>query len=117
MISKLKMAWLWLGVSAKVMILVSCLHPKNLITQAKPYYTKSKKVEGLVVASEGPKPIHQEEKVVVVFHHPPKDQQAEEFDCWALCQFVHVTEEGEDAGLIEFWSFLPLFLFFKMFNW
>ena len=101
MISELKMAWLQLGVSVKEMILVSCLQPKDLITKAYPNYTKSDKVEGLVVASEGPKLICCEEKVVVVFCHPPEDQEAEEFDCWALCWFIHVTEEGEEAGLFN----------------
>ena len=47
--------------------------------------------------SEGPKPIFREEKLVVVFRHPPKDQQTEEFECWALHQFVHVTEEGDES--------------------
>ena len=50
---------------------------------------------------EGPKPIRHEEKLVVVFHHPPKDQQTEEFECWALHRFVHVTEEGDEAGLFS----------------
>ena len=50
---------------------------------------------------EGPKPIRCEEKLVVVFCHPPKDQQTEEFKCWALHRFVHVTEEGDEAGLFS----------------
>ena len=84
-----KMAKLWLGVSAKVWVLVSCLHPKDVISKAYPNYTKADKAEGLVVASEGPKPICHEEKVVVVFHHPPKHQQTQEFDCWVLhCLFM-----------------------------
>ena len=49
--------------------------------------------------SEGPKLIHHEEKVVVIFCHPPKDQQIEEFDCWTIHRFAHVTEEGEESGL------------------
>ena len=51
--------------------------------------------------SEGPKLIRREEKLVVVFRHPPKDQQTEEFECWALHRFVHVTEEGDEAGLFS----------------
>ena len=78
MISQLKMTWLQLGVIAKAMILVSHLHPKGIITKADPDYSKSDKVEGLVVVSEGPKLIECEVKVAVVFCHPPKDQQAEE---------------------------------------
>ena len=69
------------------MILVSCL----------PNYSKADKVDGLIVVLEGPKLIHHEEKVVVVFQHPPKAQQAEEFDCWVICQFVHITEEGDES--------------------
>ena len=37
----------------------------------------------------------------MVFCHPPKDQQAEEFDCWALHWFIHVTEEGEESALFN----------------
>ena len=36
-----------------------------------------------------------------MFCHPPEDQEPEEFDCWALCWFIHVTEEGEEAGLFN----------------
>ena len=83
---EVKMAWLWLGVGAKAMILVSCSHPKNLISKAYPNHTKMDKAEGLIIMSESPKPIHCEEKVVVVFPHPPKVQQMEEFACWAIHQ-------------------------------
>ena len=96
-----KMAKLRLGVGAKVWVLVSRLHPKDVISKAYPNYTKADKAEGLVVASEGPKPIRREEKVVVVFHHPPKHQQRQEFDCWVLHRFVHVTEEGDESGLFS----------------
>ena len=82
-------------------VLVSRLHPKDVISQVYPNYTKADKAEGLVVASEGPKPIRREEKVVVVFRHPPKHQQTQEFDCWALHRFVHVTEEGDESGLFS----------------
>ena len=80
----LKMACLWLGV---------------LISKAYVNHTKANKVEGLVVVSEGPKLIHHEEKLAVIFHHPPMDQQTEEFDCWTIHRFAHVTEEGEESGL------------------
>ena len=93
------MACLQLGVSAKVTVLVSRLHPKNLISKAYINHTKADKVEGLVVVSEGPKLICHEEKVVIIFCHPPKDQQMEEFDCWTIHHFAHVTEEGEESGL------------------
>ena len=96
-----KMAKLQLGIGAKVWVLVSCLHPKDVISKAYPNYTKADKAEGLVVASKGPKPIRHEEKVVVVFCHPPKHQQTQEFDCWALHHFVHVTEEGDKSGLFS----------------
>ena len=93
------MACVQLGVSAKVTVFVSGLHPKNVISKAYINHTKADKVEGLVVVSEGPKLIHREEKVVIIFRHPPKDQQTEEFDCWTIHRFAHVTEEGEESGL------------------
>ena len=83
------------GIGAKVTILVSRLHPKNLISRAYANYTKTDKVEGLVVVSEGPKSIHCEEKVIIIFHDPPKGELTEEFDCWA----IHVTEEGDEEQL------------------
>ena len=95
----LKMARLRLGVGAKVTVLVSRLHPKNLVSKAYVNHTKADKVEGLVVVSEGPKLIRRKEKLVVIFRHPPKDQQMEEFDCWTIHRFAHVTEEGEESGL------------------
>ena len=93
------MARLRLGIGAKVTVLVSRLHPKNLISKAYINHTKADKVKGLVVVSEGPKLIRCEEKLVVIFHHPPKDQQMEEFDCWIIHLFAHVAEEGEESGL------------------
>ena len=95
----LKMARLRLGVGAKLTVLVSRLHPKNHISKAYVNPTKANKVEGLVVVSEGPKLIRCEEKLVVIFRHPPKDQQTEEFDCWTIHRFAHVTKEGEESGL------------------
>ena len=92
----MKMMRLQLGISAKVSILVSRFHPKNLISKAYANYTKTDKAEGLVVVSEGPKSICQEEKVVVVFRHPPKIDLTEEFKCWAIHRFAHVTEEGNE---------------------
>ena len=67
-----KMACLWLGIGAKVSILVARLHPKNLISRAYANYTKTDNAEGLVVVSEGPKLIRWEEKVVIVFIIPQK---------------------------------------------
>ena len=90
---------LWLGIGAKVSILVSRLHPKNLISKAYANYTKTDKAEGLVVVSKVPKSICQEEKVVVIFHHPPKGELTEEFECWAIHHFAHVTEEGNEEDL------------------
>ena len=57
------------------------------------------KGEGLGVVSEGPKSIHHEEKVIVLFCHPPKGELTEEFDCWAIHCFAHVTEEGDEGQL------------------
>ena len=93
------MMHLWLGISAKVSSLVSRLHPKNLISKAYANYTKTDKAEGLVVVSEGPKSICQEEKVVIIFCHPPKGKLTEEFECWAIHHFAHVIEEGNEEDL------------------
>ena len=97
----LKMVKLQLGVGTKVWVLVSRLHPKDVISKAYHKYPKADKAEGLVVASEGPKPICREENVIVVFWHPPKHQQTQEFDCWALHRIVHVTEAGDESGLFS----------------
>ena len=70
MIFARKMARLQLGIGAKVTILVSRLHPKDMISKAYPNYTKNDKVRGLVVASEGPRSIRREEKTVVVLRTP-----------------------------------------------
>ena len=88
-----------LGIGAKVSVLVSRLHPKNLISKAYANYTKTDKAEGLVVVSEGPKLIRREEKVVVVFRHPPKGKLTEDFECWAIHRFAHVTEEGNQEDI------------------
>ena len=93
------MTCLQLGISAKVSIVVSRLHPKTLISKAYANYTKTDKAEGLVVVSEGPKLIHQEENVIIVFHHPPKGELTEEFKCWAIHHFAHDTEEGNEEDL------------------
>ena len=95
------MAKLWLGVGTKVWVLVFYLHQKDVISKAYPNYTKADKAEGFVVASKGPKLICREEKVVVVFRHRPKHQQTQEFDCWVLHCFVHVTEEDNESGLFS----------------
>ena len=36
---------------------------------------------------------------MVVSCHPPKHQQMEEFDCWAIHCFVHITEAGEEEEI------------------
>ena len=95
------MARLRLGIGTKVTILVSRLHPKDVISKAYPNYTKNDKIHGLVVVSEGPRSICREEKVVVVFTHPPREQQTVPFDCWAIHCFAHVTEEGDESGVFQ----------------
>ena len=85
----------------KVSILVSRLHPKNLISRAYANYTKTDKAEGLVVVLEGLKLICREEKVVIVFCHPPKGELTEEFECWAIHHFAHVSEEGDKQGFFN----------------
>ena len=79
--------------------LVSRLHLKNLISKAYANYTKTNKAEGLVVVSEGPKLIHQEETVIVIFCHPPKGELTEEFESWAIHHFAHVMEEGNEEDV------------------
>ena len=93
------MTHLQVGIGAKVSILVSRLHPKNLISKAYANYTKNDKAERLVVVSEGPKSIRQEEKVIIIFRHPPKGDLTEEFKCWAIHRFAHVTEEGNEEDV------------------
>ena len=93
------MTHLQLGISAKVSILVSRLHPKNLISKAYANYTKTDKAEGLVAVSEGSKSIRQEEKVIIIFRHPPKGEWTEEFECWAIHRFAHVMEEGNEEDV------------------
>ena len=90
---------LWLGISANESILVSRLHPKNLISKAYANYTKTDKAEGLVVVSEGSKSIRREEKVVIVLRHPPKGDLMEEVECWAIHGFTHVTEEENEEDV------------------
>ena len=94
-----QMTRLRLCISAKVSILVSRLHLKNLISKAYVNYTKTDKAEGLVVVSEGPKLIHWEEKVVVIFCHPPEGNLTEEFECWAIHCFAHIMEEGNEEDV------------------
>ena len=93
------MMHLRLGISAKVSILVSRLHPKKLTSKAYANYTKTDKAEGLVVVSEGSKSIHREEKVIIVFRHPPKGNLTEEFECWAIHCFAYVMEEGNEEDV------------------
>ena len=57
------------------------------------------RLRGWLLCRRDPKLIRHEEKLVVIFRHPPKDQQTEEFDCWTIHCFAHVTEEGEESGL------------------
>ena len=75
-----------------------------MLSRAYANYTQTDKVEGLVVVSKGPKSIQYEEKVVVIFHHPPKGKLTEEFDCWAIHCFAHITEEGDEEQLFTAWN-------------
>ena len=96
-----KMVKLWLGISAQVWVLVSHLHPKDIISKAYPNYTKANKAEGLVVASEGPKPIHHEENVVVVFHHPPNTSRHKNLivGCYIALFMSQKKETNQDCSL------------------
>ena len=55
----------------------------------------------MVVVLEGLKLICQEEKVIIVFRHPPKGELTEEFECWAIHCFAHISEEGDEQGFIN----------------
>ena len=44
-------------------------------------------------------PICHEEKVIIISCHPPKGELTEEFDCWAIHRFAHITEEGDEEQL------------------
>ena len=44
-------------------------------------------------------PICHEEKVIIISCHPPKGELTEEFDCWAIHHFAHITEEGDEEQL------------------
>ena len=92
------MTRLRLGIGAKVSILLSRLHPKNLISKAYANYTKTDKAEGLVVVSEGPKLIRREESRRC-FSSSPKGYLTEEFEYWAIHRFAHVTEEGNEEDV------------------
>ena len=66
---EVKMAKLWLGVSAKATILVSHMHPKDMLSRAYPNYMKMDKIEGLVVVLETSKRIHHEENSRILSKH------------------------------------------------
>ena len=58
-----------MGVGATVDVLISKLHPKNVISKAYPNYTKNDKATGLIVLSQGPQQIRRQEKNVIIFRH------------------------------------------------
>ena len=55
----------------------------------------------MVVVSEGLKLIQWEEKVVIVFRHPPEGELTEEFECWVIHHFAHISEEGDEQGFFN----------------
>ena len=69
---EVKMVKLWLGVGAKATILVSHMHPKDVISRAYPNYVKADKIEGLVVVLGTSKLICHEEKVFGCVSSSPK---------------------------------------------
>ena len=56
-----------MGVGATVDVLVSKLHPKDVISKAYPNFTKNDKATGLIVLSKGPRQIRRQQKNVIIF--------------------------------------------------
>ena len=90
-----------LGVGAKATVLVSCLHPKDKVTQAYPNSTKDERSVEIVVLDRGSRPIRRESKLVVVFNHPPHGDLQEGFECWTIQRFVKVVSEGNEEDLFD----------------
>ena len=90
-----------LGVGAKATVLVSCLHPKDKVTQAYPNSTKDERSVEIVVLDRGSRPIRHESKLVVVFNHPPHGDLQEGFECWTIQRLVKVVSEGNEEDLFD----------------
>ena len=73
-----------LRVGAKATVLVSCLHPKDKVTQAYPNSMKDERSVEIVVLDRGSRPICHETKLVVVVNHPPHGDLQEGFECWTI---------------------------------
>ena len=90
-----------LRVGVKATVLVSCLHPKDKVTQAYPNSTKDERSVEIVVLDRGSRPIRHESKLVVVFNHPPHGDLQEGFECWTIQRFVKVVSEGNEEDLFD----------------
>ena len=91
-----------MGVGATVDVLVSKLHPKDVISKAYPNFTKNDKATGLIVLSQGPRQIRRQEKNVIIFRHDICGDQETPFECWAVEPFVHICQQGSEE------NFFPL---------
>ena len=91
-----------MGVGATVDVLVSKLHPKDVISKAYPNFTKNDKATGLIVLSQGPRQIRRQEKNVIIFRHDIRGDQETPFECWAVERFVHIHQQGSKE------NFFPL---------
>ena len=92
---------LWLGVSAKATILVSHMHPNNVISRAYPNYMETDMIEGLGVVSEAPKPIYHEDKVVVCFLIPQKETRQKKLivGCFVGLSMLLKRDQKKDSSL------------------
>ena len=91
-----------MGVGATVDVLVSKLHPKDVISKAYPNFTKNDKATGLIVLSQGPRQIRRQEKNVIIFRHDIRGDQDTPFECWAVERFIHIRQQGPEE------NFFPL---------
>lgn len=84
-----------LGVGAQCRVLLSRLHPGDVISRAYTNQTKGQFAAGLIVTSKGTRSIRQKETPnVIIFRHEPTISQHEPFECWARERFVRVDLEG-----------------------
>ena len=92
---------MWLGIAAKVTVLVSQLHPEDKVTRAYLNTTKDERTVEMAVSAQGTHPICQEPKGVIIFNHPAHGDVEVGFECWAVECFVKVTTEGNEEDFFD----------------
>ena len=90
-----------LGITVKVTVLVSQLHPKDKVTRAYPNATKDERTVEMAVSAQGTCPICQEPKGVIIFNHPVHGDVEVAFECWTIECFVKVTMEGNEEDFFD----------------